>query len=462
MTTSSINSDFKKKIRELMKEKDNSEKILLVLKYLGPQKFTDLERHCEISRSTVSKYIKLNIGQKNIEKKIFSKGKINEPRYFITNRGLRLIEEKSAIESEDLFYINTLNENLSRLTNLIEFYRDIGIPETLYFQIIHIIVKIGDRFFLIEQNHDLYYTLFYIFFNSILGQGVFAEKYWNIGEKVQDRQKKENFSGYKLNKSEFIEFFKLKPYKIDYFIDKIMTHQLGFYMFNREKEGSEDAFFFHEEDLLGTTVMALIRDAVIEGIIHRNIISNRDIYDLDAISEEIVGKLKDMGLIWDAISDEFEMMVQKLFVKTAKDMGVSNTFLMDFIIQSKKMTQSKEGKNALIKIAEGSEDWEDLNLISITETKESGFTETPTISGFCPNCGKTISKIDLISNTCPRCENSFESSILIKDHDKASEKFAEYKEIIVESKKDSLVKCPKCEYQCESSWLKCPICGEDI
>ncbi|MBN1802510.1 MAG: hypothetical protein JW891_13445 [Candidatus Lokiarchaeota archaeon] len=457
-----ISSDFKKKIHQLIKEKDNSEKILLVLKYLGPQKFTDLESHCEISRSTVSKYIKLNIGQKNIEKKIFTKGKINEPRYFITKRGLRLIEEKSTLENNELFYVNSLNENLSRLSNLIEFYKEIGIPETLYLQIIHTIMKIGDKFFLIEQNQDLYYTLFYIFFNSIIGQGVFAEKYWNIEEKTANQTEKGDFSGYKLNKSEFIDFFKLKPYKIDYFIDKIMTHQLGFYMFNREKEGSEDAFFFHEEDLLGSTTMALIKDAVIEGVIHRGAISDKEIYDLDAISEEIAGKLKEMGLIWDAIIEEFEMMVQKLFVKTAKDMGVSNTFLMDSIIQSKKVAQSKEGKNSVIKIIEGSEDWEDLNLVSITETKEGEFTETPTISGFCPNCGKTISKIDLISSTCPRCENSFDPSNLIKDHDKASEKFVEYKEIVVEKTKGSLVKCPKCEYQCESSWMKCPICGEDI
>ncbi|MFX1396327.1 MAG: hypothetical protein ACFFAS_04705 [Promethearchaeota archaeon] len=457
-----MSSDFKKKIQDLIKDRDNSEKILLVLKYLGPQKFTDLEKSCKISRSTVSKYIRLNIGQENIEKKIYSEGKLNEPRYFITKRGLRRIEENSPIDKNELFYVNNLNENLSRLSDLVNFYKEIGIPKTLYLQIIHTISKIGDNFFLIEQNQDLYYTLFYIFFNSILGQGVFAEKYWNIVEKPTNQQEKKDFSGYKLNKSEFIDFFKLKPYKIDYFIDKIMAHNLGFYMFIREKDGGEDAFFFHEEDLLGTTAIALIKDAVIEGLIYRSMINDKEIYDLDSISEEIAGKLEDMGLIWNAIRVEFEMMIQKLLIKTAKYMGVSNTFLMDIIIQSKKLAQSKEGKNSLIKIAKGSDDWEDLNIVSISETKDKEFTETPAISGFCPKCGKTISKTDFISNTCPRCEYSFEGSSLIKDHDKASEKFAEYKELIMERARKNLVKCKKCEYQCESSWMKCPICGENL
>jgi len=61
----------------------------------------------------------------------------------------------------------------------------------------------------------------------------------------------------------------------------------------------------------------LIKDKLIEGIIKFNLIEEEvleksdEIYNLDRNSEEIADQLKKMGLIWDAIQEEFEMMIQK-------------------------------------------------------------------------------------------------------------------------------------------------------
>jgi len=90
-----------------------------------------------------------------------------------------------------------INEIFPKLSNIIDFYRDIGVEESIRFKLMQFISRIGERFFQIEQKRELYLALFYMFYNSVLGQGAFAWKFWH-GKSPTDQDSKA-FSGYKLN-----------------------------------------------------------------------------------------------------------------------------------------------------------------------------------------------------------------------------------------------------------------------
>ncbi|MFX1259055.1 MAG: hypothetical protein ACFFAN_14445 [Promethearchaeota archaeon] len=468
MSTMNISKKLKKKILSIALNIDNNYmRILYILRNLGSQRFTSLIELSGLSRSTVSKYLKLHMEQNNIEKKIF-KNKDNdsqEQRYIITELGIEKLNEEPS-KNKEIFAITELNNSISKLTNLIEFFKEIGVDKSIYFQIIRIISKIGNNFFLLEQTRELYLTLFYMFYNSILGQGDFAYKHWRIEQSQKEKIPENPFTGYKLNINQFCEVYKVKKLYIDFYLDKIMSSNLGFYMFVRGK----DAFFFHEEDLLGTATLRLIKDHLIEEVIHINLIGYKKIYDLDKMAEDVAEQLKKMNLIWDethpifymGIQEEFEMLIEKLIIKTAVDMGISKTFLMDIVIQSEKLLKSKEGINSLINIINGSERYEDLNIVSISEKEDKNLDEIISqIQGFCPNCGKIVLKQDL-SKECSKCNERFEFQDLLKKIDEATEASKRFKQKTLQ--KEELMKCPnsECDANVLSNWERCPVCLKDL
>ncbi len=429
METKSISKDLKSKVLTLAKDLDYDKRVLFILKNLGPQRFTELENFCDISRSTLSKYLKLLIERFCIEKKIYDD---NKPRYFITERGIEKIIEQSLGKAEGLNYIDKLNDDISKLTDLIEFYKEIGVADSIISQIVQKISKIKGNFFQLEQNRELYLALFYIFLNSALTRE------------------------YKFEINEFCKHYTVKKLRIEFYVDRIMSSKFGFYMFVR----GEDNFFFQEEDILGIATIRLIKDKIIEETIQKNLSLSNKLFDLDKMAGEIAEKLKKMDLIWDRIKEPFEILIEKIFVKMALEMGILKPTLMDMALQSEKISKSKGGINSLINIIEGSESYEDLNVVSISEYKKMDLDEVlEKIRGFCPKCGKTILKNDL-SNVCSRCEKKFQDDELLTKVDKASEKSMRYKKEI--SKLEVLIECPNCNYSVKPSWDICPACSTPI
>lgn len=435
MSIQTISKKEKDKILSRLQRMDNDIKLLYLLRNFGPQRFTDLEKHSGLSKSTVSKYLKVHLKQNNLEKKIIKQRDVQEQRYSITKKGIEILNERFYNQDNELFFINEVRNQLTKLSELIEFYKEIGVDNSIIFQILHIVSKIGEDFFLLEQNRELYLTLFYVInYNSILTPD------------------------YKISKKQFCEVYGTKELYIDYYLDKIMSANLGFYMFVRAR----DYFFFHEEDLLGTITLSLIKDRLIEEIVYLYLIGPRKIYDLDKMAGGIAEKLRNMDLIWFEIQEQFEMLIEKLIIRTAIDMGFSKELLTDIVIQSEKLSKSKEGINSLINIIEGSKRYEDLNIVSIAETKEIKLDEVlGPLQGFCPNCGKVILEQDL-SNKCSKCDQEFKPEDLLKSIDDAKEVSKRFKqEKILEEK---LIKCanPECEANVLSNWEKCPVCSTPI
>ncbi len=440
-----ISSKVKKKILDKSMELDNDKRILFILKNLGPQRFMGLEKYCGVSRSTLSKYLKLHLEQKRLEKGVYTTDKGQETRYFITKRGEEKLHEEDIKEGESLFFINELKDNLEKIMDLIDFYKEIGVDDTIISPIVNIVLKIGDKFFELSQNRDLYLTLFYIInYNSILTPD------------------------YKLNLIQFCEVYDIDEVEIRYFIRKIMSKDLGFFMFVR----GNDVFFFHEKDLLGTMTLRLVKDHLIEEIIHPYVVEEeKEMYDLDKEAEKITEHIKAMGLIWEAVKEQFEILIKKLIIKTAVDMGISRTTLTDLVIQSEKISKSPEFKKSLINIIEGSDKYEDLNIIEVydseEELKEGEMKKLDEIlgrvegKGFCPNCGKIILKTDFL-NRCSKCKQGFNPKKLLKSIDAANEASMRFKQ--EREQEELLTTCPNldCEAMIGVDWEECPVCHTEI
>ncbi len=337
--------NISKKLKiELLKKsgniEDNSRRILFILRNLGPQRFTNLVKYSNLSRSTVSKYLNLHRKNKNIEQRLITDKTTNKQyrSYVITEKGFEKLGETPLKLKDEVFIVNELKENVRKLENLINFYKVINVEDPFIIHIVRIISKIGDNFFELQQDRDLYLSLFYIFYNSILGQGALARKYWHLDEKNTQK-----FAGYKIDLDQFCIIHKVSKEAINYLARvKLIKDDFGFYLIKREKND----FYFHEEDLLGTTTLRLIKDKLIDEIINLQEGIYDMIYDLDIMAEEITLQLKEMGLIWDAIQEQFQLLVLNLIIKNAIEMGfldIEREKLMEGVAKSKKLPLSKEG-----------------------------------------------------------------------------------------------------------------------
>jgi len=352
---------------ELLKKssniEDNSRRILFILRNLGPQRFTNLIKYSNLSRSTVSKYLNLHRKNKNIEQRLITDKQTNKQyrSYIITERGIEKLGEGPLKLKNEVFIVNELKQNVTKLEDLIAFYKEINVEDPFIISIVRIISKIGDNFFELQQDRDLYLSLFYIFYNSILGQGAFAKKYWHF-----DESSSQKFVGYKLNLEQFSEIYNVSKEAIDYLARvKLIKNDFGFYLLKREKSD----FFFHEEDLLGTTTLRLIKDKLIDEIINLQEGIYDTIYDLDIMAEEVTSQLKEMGLIWDAIREQFQILVLNLILKKSIEMGfldIERERLLEGVSQSKKLLLSKEGKQLQEAILNGSKLDLNLNLLTLT------------------------------------------------------------------------------------------------
>ena len=442
MSKFTVTAKVKEKVlSEIKKIDQNDLRILYLLRNLGPLRFTNIIEYSGLSRSTVSKYIKFHTSKNNIEKKIYrnpSKN-IQEQRYFITDLGTEKFGEDH-ISYDESIYFSEINDLLSNLYELKNFYKEISVAESIITDITRNIINMGENYFLIEQNRDLYLTLFYIYNNSVLTRD------------------------FKFEITEFCKHYNVKKLRIDFYVDRLLSSDLGLYMFSR----GEDKFFFHREDVLGVTSIRLIKNYLINEIVELNIAEEKMIsdLDLDKISEEITEKLLNMELVWDinesqkiiGIKEPFEMLIEKMIIKNALEMGIPKASLMDIALQSKKLLKAEGGKNSLYNIINNSERYEDLNLVSISDSEETElFQSLKLLRGFCPKCGKTVLKNDL-SNICVRCGVNFQDLELIIDIEAASELSVAFKIASLEEEKEIECPNPNCNYQIKLNWDVCPNC----
>ncbi|MEJ2248856.1 MAG: winged helix-turn-helix transcriptional regulator, partial [Candidatus Lokiarchaeota archaeon] len=115
-------SEMKDEILTIAKDMSNDMMILFILKNLGPQRFSDLLNLCDISRTTIAKYLKFHTKKKYIEKKIHKK----DPHYFITSQGIEKLKLDRGQSGKDISYISKLNELTTQISDMIDFYEEIA------------------------------------------------------------------------------------------------------------------------------------------------------------------------------------------------------------------------------------------------------------------------------------------------------------------------------------------------
>ena len=343
---------------------DNSRRILFILRNLGPQRFTNIIKYSNLSRSTVSKYLNIHRKNSNVEQRIFTDKQTNKQYqgYVITEKGIEKLGEEPLKLKDELYLVHELKENVRKLEDLIDFYKAISVEARFIIHIVRIVSKIGDNFFDLHQDRDLYLSLFYIFYNSILGQGAIAKKYWRF-----DDSSSKKFVGYKLNIDQFCEVYNVAREAINYLARfKLIKSDFGFYLVKRKAND----FYFHEEDLLGTTTLRLIKDKLMDEIIN----FQEGIYEmknnLDVVAVEVTNQLKEMGLIWDAIEEQFQLLVLNLIITNAIEMGfldIEREKFMEGVSQSKKLSKSNEGKILKEIILGGLKKEVNLNILSLVE-----------------------------------------------------------------------------------------------
>ncbi len=359
--------NISKKLKvELLKKsssiEDNSRRILFILRNLGPQRFTNLVKYSNLSRSTVSKYLNNHRRNNNVEQRIVTNKQTNKQyrAYIITEKGIEKLGEEPLKLKDELFIVNELKDNVRKLEDLIDFYKEINVEAPFIIHIVRIISKIGDNFFDLQQDRDLYLSLFYIFYNSILGQGAFAKNYWHF-----DESSSQEFAGYKLSLDQFCEVYNVSKEAINYLARfKLIKNNFGFYLIKRENHD----FFFHEEDLVGTTTLRLIKDKLMDEIINLQEGIYDLIYDLDILAKELTEQLREMGLIWNAVQEQFQLLVLNLIIKNAIEMGFldfEREKFMEGVAQSIKLEQSEEGKLIKKAILDGTNINMNLNVLTL-------------------------------------------------------------------------------------------------
>ena len=90
------------------------------------------------------------------------------------------------------------------------------------------------------------------------------------------------------------------------------------------------------------------------------------------MAREISVQLKEMGLIWDAIQKQFELLILNLITKNAIDMGFLETDrekFLEIISQSNKLSKSVEGKRLKQNILEGTIIQESFNILTVIESE---------------------------------------------------------------------------------------------
>lgn len=170
---------------------------------------------------------------------------------------------------------------------------------------------------------------------------------------------------------QFCELYNVASEAINYLARlKLITNKLGFFLIKREN----DDFFFHEEDLLGTTSLRMIKDRLIDEIIHFESGYYTEFSNLDGMAKEISIQLKEMGLIWDAIQKQFELLILNLIIKNAIDMGFLETDRKKFletVSQSKKLLKSVEGRKLKQNILAGTKIQESFNIVTVLESENN-------------------------------------------------------------------------------------------
>jgi hypothetical protein len=228
-----------------------------------------------------------------------------------------------------------------------------------------------------------------------------------------------------MNLREFCELCSLKQLSLEYYIDKIISMDLGLH---RVKRGVADRFFLAVDEV-GTLIRQVTYDKLDQFVFRREMAlaageKGEEKLPLHEFAEIIIGKLRAQDLIPESWRESFTEKVRAYIVSHALERGLPA----------------------------------DLLPPKVTPEAETYLTQTEDLRGFCAACGHGIQRS---MRECPRCQAPIDKEeSLVSDLRVARDLARKYQE------KQALEaqNCPQCGSRLPSGkeLVSCPTCGTSI
>ncbi len=328
-----------------------------------------------VPRSTVYHQLKKLI-ESGLVHPVQVSAKSNRKKYEITDRGRRTDAGQSG---------QTLKE-------MIAYFHYLQVPENIIWQLVTLLKPRLDQFMMLPQNPELYMALFYVYYNLTT-------------------------TDLRLNRKEFCKIFHVKQIALNYYLDKVLSGNLGFYHF----EHMGDDHFFHDADELGVVLRQRLDTFFEQQDLRRQLGGETDPLPLQEFIDQTAEDLAKRGYIRPELQRTVAL------------------FLWDFV-----------GKYCIEQGIAG-----DL----LPEIPDASASRAPSvvedIRGYCSRCGNWIFQG---TARCERCFTRVADMELLSDCVRAVGLAQEYEYIL----RDNSITCAHCGQRFPITWdlSTCPRCGE--
>jgi uncharacterized OB-fold protein len=264
---------------------------------------------------------------------------------------------------------------------------------------------------LAETNREeVYWALFYIFVNSTV-----------------------NIRQFSMNMREFCELYTLKRISLEYFLDKVLSLDVGLHRVNNARIDC----FYHDQDEFGANLSRLVDEFLAEYQFRKSreeprksavvVDQSSNPLPVAAGAQQILDDLIGKNLLPEIWRGPFTEAVRAYVVRRAMDRGLRPEDLP----------------------AQWPAEEEEQPVTYLTHVDE--------LLGFCAQCGNWMKRG---MRACPRCgQEVTEDTPLVTDFLEARQLTRKYKE----EQAEMFQNCPHCGYRLVPGFIgKCPSCDRDI
>lgn len=360
-------------------ENDNALKIFSVLqKSERPLGATRIAKQSGVARSTVYHQLGKLIEQDLVKPVPVAPGSTRK-RYAVTVDGRKVDASQTS----------------QALKEMISYFHYLQVPENIIWQITVLLKPKIKAFLALPQNPELYMALFYVYYNLTTTTDL------------------------RLDRKEFSRIFHIKHLALNYYLDKIVNGDLGFYHFEHMGED----FFFHEADELGAVLQQRLATFFEREELRRQLGDEEEPLPLQEFIEQTAADLTTRGYVRVELQKPFTLFLWDYTGTYCIEHGIAGDLLPEI------------------------PDAADTRAPSIVED----------IRGYCARCGNWVFHG---TARCERCFTRVQAMDVISDCVKAVHLAQEYDYLM----RDRPTTCPHCDHRFPAAWelVSCPRCGESL
>jgi DNA-binding PadR family transcriptional regulator len=309
-------------------------KLLYILKEKGGLRYDELMKVCDptekspkkskyklMTRGTMNKYLKSlkSNGYVQTSQAVDSQY-TTITKYEITAAGQEFLRQKLSMDQpeDSALLAKTVSPNYFELfyEPITKFFRKINLEETQVLPgLIRMVARIDpNKFMVLPQSNDFYYTFLYIYHNMLeFSLGTDQLLYFGL--------------------LPFCEFYNASQSEIEHYVNMLLKLDVGFYAVRwkhsipisvhennpnspNPAQYVEDLLFFQRDDLIGAVVFNLIQNALEEEVVKRSF-EDQQPTDFKDHARQITERLISLNLIRSGLRAAFELLIEALCVLRA-------------------------------------------------------------------------------------------------------------------------------------------------